>query len=267
MKKLLVTILFLLAGIFLQAQTGERTLVNGTIKMPEGDNTQGISVYNLNTNRGTVSNIAGKFTLSVRVNDSIRVSSMQFQEFTIIIDKGVIDSQQLNIEINEVVNLLPEVIVSPYDLTGNVKVDISRMSVPGVPDTLTAANSMGLYFEADAAPDLQSMPRNQALAMSQTRLVNGINFVNLFKEILITNKRDQIQRPEADINMDVRALFNDQFFKENFEIELQNINEFIYYADHNGLDEEMLKEGNELDLIEFLLVQSKKFKKEQSKRN
>ncbi|QED36261.1 hypothetical protein FK178_00285 [Antarcticibacterium arcticum] len=267
MKKLSFFMVFLLASMFLQAQTGERTLVNGSFTMPVGESMQGISVFNLNTNRGTVSNNAGKFSLLAGVNDSIRISSMQFQEFTIIVDKGVIDSQQLNIQINEVVNLLPEVIVSPYDLTGNVKVDISRMAVARVPDTLTAKNSMGLYFEADAAPDLQSMPRNEALAMSETRLVNGINFVNLFKEILITNKRDQVQRPEADINMDVRALFNDQFFKENFDIELRNINEFIYYADHNGLEEEMLKEGNELELIEFLLVQSKKFKKEQSKRN
>lgn len=255
----------LLPAMFLHAQIVERIIITGTVTVPQGDEAQGISIYNLNTQRGTVSNAAGKFNLSVGVNDSIRVSSLLFQEFTIIIDKGVLDSEQLNIQINEVVNFLPEVIVSPYDLTGNVKVDISRMEVAKLPDTLTAANARGLYFEADAAPDFQSMPRNEALAMSQTRLINGINFVNLFKELLITTKREQVQSPENEVSTDVRALFNDQFFKENFDIELENINDFIYYADHNGLDEEMLKEGNELDLIEFLLVQSKKYKKESKK--
>ena len=264
MKKLSFILFLLLPAMFLQAQTVERKIVNGTVTVPPGDEAQGISIFNLNTQRGTVTNTAGKFNLTVGVSDSIRVSSLQFQEFTIIIDTGVMDSGQLNIQINEVVNFLPEVIVSPYDLTGNVKVDISRIEVAKLPDTLTGANAKGLYFEADVS-DFQSMPRNEALAMSQTRLINGINFVNLFKELLITTKREQVQSPQNEVSTDVRALFKDEFFKENFDIELENINDFIYYADHNGLGEEMLKEGNELELIEFLLVQSKKYKKESKK--
>jgi len=252
--------------MLLQAQTVDRILINGMLTMPEGNDLQGIRIFNLNTNQESISKASGKFELLARENDSIKVSSLQFQEFTVIIDKGVIDSKQLNIQINEVVNLLPEVIVSPYDLTGSVKVDIARMKVANIPDTLTAANVRGLYFEADAVPDLKTMPQNEALAMSQTRLINGINFVNLFKEILITTKREQIQRPESNVNADVRQLFNDEFFQENFDIELRNINDFIYYADSNGLEEEMLREGNELDLIEFLLNQSKKYKRELSRR-
>lgn len=266
MKKIVPLLLLLFAVIYASAQDVTRVNVVGTIEMPEGEDPQGISIFNLHTNRGTVSNGAGQFTIAVALNDSLTVSSLQFQSFTIVIDQGIIDTRQMNIRLNEVVNLLPEVVVRPYDLTGNISVDINRLPVASVPDSLNAADTRAMYFESDAAPNRYSPPRNEALAMSQTRLVNGINFVNLFREFLISTKIEQIQRPHSDISLDVRALYNDEFFQENFNIALENIPEFINFADQNGLEEEMLKEGNEMDLIEFLLNQSKRFKKQQGQK-
>ena len=261
MKKIVLLLLLMFAVICVSAQNVTRVNVVGTIEMPEGEDPQGISIFNLNSNRGTISNTSGQFSIAVALNDSITVSSLQFQSFTIVIDQGIIDTQQINIRLNEVVNLLPEVVVRPYDLTGNISVDINRLPVAGIPVSLNAANTQSMYFETDAAPNRYSPPRNEALP-SQTRLVNGINFVNLFKEFLISTKIEQIQRPQSDIRVDVRALYNDEFFQENFNLQLENIPDFINFADQNGLEEEMLKEGNEMDLIEFLLNQSKRFKKQ-----
>jgi len=179
-----------------------------------------------------------------------------------VVDQGIIDSREINIRLNEVVNLLPEVVVRPYDLTGNITVDINRLAVTRLPDTLNAVNTQRMYFESDAQPNLSSPPENVALADSENRLVNGLNFVNLFKEFLITTKTRQIQRPHSGVHADVRALYDDAFFRENFDIKLENIPDFIDFADRNGLKEEMLKEGNEMDLIEFLLDQSKRYKKQ-----
>lgn len=258
--------MLLFTVICTSAQDVTRVNVVGTIEMPEGEDPQGISIFNINSSRGTVSNAAGQFNIAVAINDSISVSSLQFQPFIIVIDQGIIDARQVNIRLNEVVNLLPEVIVRPYDLTGNISVDLNRLPVASIPDTLNAINTQGMYFEIDAAPNRYSPPRNEALAMSQTRLVNGLNFVNLFREFLISSKIEQIHRPQSDLNVDVRALYDDEFFQENFDIEIENIPAFINFADQNGLDEEMLKEGNEMDLIEFLLNQSKRFKRKQSQR-
>ena len=266
MKKIVPLLFLLLAVICASAQNITRINVVGTVEMPEGEDPQGVSIFNLNSNRGTVSNATGQFNIAVAINDSISISSLQFQPFIVVVDQGIINTRQINIRLNEVLNLLPEVVVRPYDLTGNISVDINRLPVASVPDSLNALNTQAMYFEVDAAPNRYSPPRNEALAMSQTRLINGINFVNLFREFLISTKIEQIQRPQSDIRVDVRALYNDEFFQENFNIELENIPDFINFADQNGLDEEMLKEGNEMDLIEFLLDQSKRFKKQQSQR-
>lgn len=260
MKKIISLLLLFFIFTIASGQEQDRTNVTGKVVVPEGDDPQGISVFNINSGRGTVTNPGGQFNIAVALNDSILVSSLQFQQFVVVIDQGLIDARQINIRLNEVVNQLPEVVVSSYDLTGNITVDINRLPVTRLPDSLNAVNTQGMYFPADAEPDLSSPPENVALAASENRLINGLNFVNLFKEFLATNKNRQIQKTSSEIIEEVRALYDDEFFKANFDIELENVPEFISFADRNGLQEEMLKEGNEMDLLEFLLDQSKRFK-------
>lgn len=258
MKNLLIIIAVFLCGSTVFAQVPERVMVSGTIQMPPEDNHDGISVFNANTKEGTVTDNDGEFEIAVGLNDSLRISSVQFRPFTVVIDQGIVNSGQINISVNEVVNLLPEVIVNPYDLSGNVRVDVVRLQVVELPDTLTAAEV------ADPYANVVTSPRNEAMAESDNipRLVNGLNFVNLFKELLVRTRTDQVQQSDANIDEQVRLLISDEFFKEYVDIEEEKIPEFIFYADDMGLDEQMLKEGNELDLIDFLIQQGKKFKRQ-----
>lgn len=265
MKKIILIILFIVGAGF-PASSQERNSVSGNIQVPADEESGGIIVYNLTSKAATLTNSEGEFTIAVKLNDSIRVEPAGFQNFMVIIDKGVIDSEELNIFLNEVINVLPEVIVSPYDLSGNVRVDAARLLVAEVPENLNSPEVQNTYFEADAQPDLNSPPRNYALAANETRLVNGLNFVNIFKALLIENKKSDIKDPYNNrlnntVEEKLRLMYDDAFFQENLNIEMQNINEFIYFADENGLKEEMLKEGNELNLIEFLVEQSKRYKR------
>lgn len=271
MKKVSFFLIFLLTGLYSFAQTGERILISGTIEVPLGDDPQGISIFNLNSNRLSVTDSFGQFSIEVTVNDSLRVSALQFQEFTVIIDQGVINSKTLNIYVSEAVSRLPEIVVTPYDLSGNINVDLNRLKTVKLPTNLTAANVQNIYLESDVSPDFQTRPFNTALAMSKTRLVNGLDFINIYKELLISKRMKDVRDPygkslNGDIDDNIRKIYNDDFFRENLNIELENINEFIYFADDNGLTEQMLKAGNELDLIDFLIEQSKKYKKQRDRK-
>lgn len=271
MKQPSFFLIFLLIGLYSFAQTQERILISGTIEVPLGDDPQGISIFNLNSNRLSATNSFGQFSIEVALNDSLLVSALQFQEFTVIIDQGVINSKSINIYVSEAVSRLPEIVVTPYDLSGNINVDLNRLKTVKLPTNLTAANVQNIYFESEADPDLQSRPFNTALAMSKTRLVNGLNFVNIYKELLISKRRKDVRDPygkslNRDIDDNIRKIYNDDFFRENLNIEMENINEFIYFADDNGLTEQMLKSGNELDLIDFLIEQSKKYKRQRDRK-
>lgn len=265
MKKILLSMLLLLFGFQAFAQSSNRVTIEGTIQMPEGEDAQGISIYNTTSNRGTVTNEQGAFKIPVAAGDSLVISAIQFQEFTVVINEAVIDSRQININVNEVVNQLPEVVVSPFDLTGNVTVDITRLRVVQVPDTLNSFRVQSMYFEADAAPNYQGPPRNTALDMNYRTMEHGLNFANLVRHLLVTGRRAQAERRPVNLDTYVRDIYSDEFFREHLDIERENITDFIYYADENGLDEEMMKEGNELDLIEFLVRQSRNYKRQQAR--
>jgi len=266
MKKASIYLL-LLISLYASAQTGERILISGTIEVPLGDNPQGISVFNLNSNRFSVTDALGKFNIAVAINDSLRVSTLQFQEFAVIVDQGIINTKTLNIFVSEMVSRLPEVIVTPYDLSGNINVDLNRLKTAKLPTNLTETNVQNMGFDTETGANVQSLPYNTALAMSRTRLVNGLDFVNIFKEFLIAKKREDVKNPYAksanpEIDDYIRKIYEDDFFKENLVIEREYISDFIFYANDNGLSEQMLKGGNELDLIDFLIEQSKKYKKQ-----
>jgi len=260
-------LLLLLIGLNASAQTGERIIISGTIEVPFGDNLQGISIFNLNSNRLTVTDSLGKFNIAVAINDSLRVSTLEFQEFIVIVDQGIINTKNLNIFVSEAVSRLPEVVVTPYDLSGNINVDLNRLKVVELPTNLTAAEVQKRDLYPETGPDLRSPPYNTALAMSKTRMVNGLNFVNIFKEFLIAKKTEDVKNPfsksvNPEIDDYIRKIYEDDFFRENLNIEKEYISDFIFYANDNGLSEQMLQGGNELDLIEFLVEQSKKYKKE-----
>jgi len=269
MKKLTYLLIIFFVVQFTHAQSNDRILISGSIEVPAGDDPQGISIFNTNSKEGTISNSEGNFSISVAENDSIKFFAVQFQEFIVVIDNRVLESKILNIYVTELVNRLPEVLVSPYDLTGELNVDVEKLEVIQLPVTIDLGIPQGEFANVENVANLEKAPKNQALAFNQTRLVNGINFVNLFKLLLISNKKNDISNPYSnsykEVDVELRQVYNDQFFKDNFNIDLENIPDFISYADTNGLDEEMLRKGNELDLIDFLMEQSKKYKKQLSK--
>ncbi len=267
MKKASFFLLLLLIGLYTSAQTGERILISGTIEVPLGDDPRGISIFNLNSNRFAVTDSIGKFDIAVAFNDSLRVATLKFQEFTVIVDQGIINTKTLNIYVSEVVSRLPEVVVTPYDLSGNINVDLNRLKKVELPTNLTAANVQNVGFDAETGPDLRSPKYNTALAMSKTRLVNGLDFANIYKEFLIAKKKEVVKNPygksvNPEIDDYIRKIYEDDFFRENLDIEREYISDFIFYANDNGMSEQMLKGGNELDLIDFLIEQSKKYKKQ-----
>ncbi len=253
-----ISLLFIIC-FSLTAFAQDRTLVSGKIIVPENDDPEGMTVYNKTSRTGTITNTEGEFKIRVAVNDSVSFSALQFQRFTVVVDQGVVESGELNVFIRESVEELPEVVLSPHDLSGNVNADVARIRISEVdlPNYSAAElEAMGVRVEPDS---LTGPRRNEAMLSSQTYLVNGLNFVNIFKAIVGDNtKRKEIPKREMDDYM--RQIYNSEFFRENLNIEEDNINDFIFYASDNGLDAEMMENGNELDLIEFLIAQSRDYK-------
>ncbi|RZS91950.1 hypothetical protein [Aquimarina brevivitae] len=263
MGKHLLIFIFSLLITFSYGQITTRVPVNGVVKAALDEDVEGIVVYNRATNKGTITNRKGEFKIVAGIGDRIEVVAMQFQKFSVLVDQGIIDSKRLSIILNETVNTLEEVIVRPYDLSGNVKVDVKKVKIAGSSGLNEVINeTRGRINDAnyDFKPDSQSPVENTVFL--EDRMINGLNFVNLFK-LAFSKRKDNEDKKLKDLDVKMRNVYTNEFFSDVLLLEEKEINDFIFYVEERGLDASFFNEGRELDLLEFLVYQSKQYRSQQ----
>lgn len=248
-------LLFLIQN--LTAQIDDRVFVAGEVSVPLDGEVSQIEVINQNSKEGTVTNQYGQFGISVKKGDRLRFEAIQYQNFTVIIDENIVKNKKFTIKINDEINTLDEVIVRPYDLEGNIEVDAKKVKTEfyAAPESEAVINE----YEGDQ-PYVRSQTITENYTTEQRFIKNGLNIANIFREILSSKEVSEDHKLPKDVDVMVRKMYKDSFFKENFNIEEENINQFIFFVEDKGLTKNMLQKGNELDLIEFLVKKSKEFK-------
>ena len=265
MKNILLLLYLILFSFVGFAQEIKRVPVAGKISAPVGEDLEGISVYNISSQKGTITDAEGKFIIAVAANDRIHFTALQFQKFTVIVDEGVLDKEEMNIFINPAVVQLEEILVRPYDLYGNIIVDAPRIGYSDIDDRLGGISYEILEFTYEFAPDSQSsIEGNKSLeALGFTAQREGANVMGLVgmlfnsKEPRLT-KRDRRDMTDARVTA-IRQRFNKQYFTDTLNIPEAEIGAFLYYVESNEFSAELLEENNELRLMDFLDKKSELF--------
>ncbi|WP_127846395.1 carboxypeptidase-like regulatory domain-containing protein [Psychroflexus aestuariivivens] len=258
--KFIFTSLCLLLFQFSFAQIDDRVYVAGKVNVPPNGEVKGIEIYNQNSEKGTVTNKYGQFGISVKVDDKLTFKAVQYQTFSVIVDENIVKNKKMDVTIKDEVNTLEEVIVQPYDLDGNIEVDAKKVKENYIKSPVEDSDSVVRGY-AGSQPNPRSITINENITTEQRFIKNGLNIANIFREIFQSNETSKNKRKlSEDADVMVRKIYNDEFFKKHLDIEEDEINNFIFYVEDRGLDKKMLKEGNELELIEFLIKESKNFK-------
>ena len=83
-------------------------------------------IINLTTTKGTISNYRGEFRIEVAIGDTLYFSEIGFHAKKMIVDEIMLDRQNI-IKLITQNYKLDEVIVTPYDLTGILEVDVKNL--------------------------------------------------------------------------------------------------------------------------------------------
>lgn len=270
MLKKLLYIVFLCAAPALFAQEINRVSVIGKIHVPQGEDAEGISVYNASAQKGTVTDEHGEFKISVAENDRLQIFALQYQPFTAVIDKGIVETKKLNIHVYPSVTHLDEVVVRPYDLTGNIRADIEKIP------TFYADNDWDLSYEAmefgygfivDSQTGIKGNVAENAL--NPNYLQNGSDVIaimggvaNLLFPKNRKTKNKQVSLEESShLSNNLQQRFSRQFVEDNFDIPQEEAVNFLWYVQDRGFDRNLLKVENELELMKFLENESLEYKK------
>ena len=264
MKKLLLLFYVVFLSLNAWSQTTERIVVKGKIVVSSND-IEGITVYNSSSNLGTITNEKGEFAIKVMLNDRVEFGALQFRDFTIIIDEKIIASKKMTVFLVEKINKLDEVVILPYDLSGNLQVDVEGVKTFN-------ADLNAIYFgikhsSAYEFPDDQrSKAENPVMHSQGQTMVNGANVGNilglLLKPIFKSKPSSKKQDNEFVETRPFNTLtqeYSSQFLFDNFSIPISKTDSFIRFVEANGIDYGLLESGKELEFLEFITQKSKLF--------
>jgi len=252
MKKIIL-LLVLISAAFSQTygQTEERNLLRGKV-MYRNSNVQNENVINVTTEKGVVTNANGEFEINVKLGDELVFTAVNYQIKRVRITQEILDNNRLVVEVNEKVTELDEVVVTPENEEAFIKLKNEE------------------FKKYEYGIDETSRVENIALSQTERGMQNGINFVNIFKAIkkgLKGEDGEEVEQKQLKVSDVLRQVYDDQFFVQDLSIPQDKINDFLFYCDTRLPEQSLLKKTNEFQLIDFLVNESKEFRKQLDDKN
>jgi hypothetical protein len=95
-------------------------IINDATQMPLSN----VNVININTVKGSVTDISGKFTIEAKANDTLHLSLIGFQSIKVRVTNDWVKNKSITrIPLTERAYTLDEVIITKYNLTGFLVID------------------------------------------------------------------------------------------------------------------------------------------------
>jgi hypothetical protein len=257
MKKLFLFLL-VFASLTASSQDLFRETINGKI-IVEGNDVEGIVIFNATTDLGTVSNEKGEFEIKVALNDLIEIRALEYKNFDIRINEYILESKRLSLFLIEEINKLEEIIiVANNKMTGNLNADVNIAS-----KFIQKKDVMYFSIKPNTI-DTRINEKPEDVITYENRLVDGLNIVNAVDRLLIPLFRAEVKDKKAKGIPEVPAEYikyylGSNFLVDNFNIPEHRVEEFIRYVEDDTFDFNLLNYGNEIKFLELINEKSKTF--------
>lgn len=153
MKQNLFLLFLTLLALPVLAQEDTPGMQEGEIKAvvvnaQTGGPLESVHVINLNRVVGTITNKKGEFAITAAVNDTLYFSYLGFKSQKVRVTNDMFRFQETKIALTELAYALEEVIITPYQLTGYLEIDVRNLpintayqySISGLPTSYEAGN-------------------------------------------------------------------------------------------------------------------------------
>lgn len=269
-------LLFVIISQIGMAQHIERKVLKGRI-VADSIEVENLTVFNITSNIGAVTNADGKFSIKARATDTLYIQGISYESKKYVLTDKDFWLEELEIRLQVRINELDEVEITPYTLTGIVEEDIKRIQVYGDGFAKIDAKKV-MHYEDDVrigTPINTAMPSHFAPNGSNFNfLAIGAGIVSLFlkednskrnsERVFEERRQRDIQSKSFSDHMFER--FSHNFFVETLKIKHEDIPLFLQFAEMPVRDLSLfLKSEYEIQLIEYLTTKAKMFKSE--KRN
>tara|TARA_B100000989_G_scaffold134953_1_gene100277 strand:+ start:463 stop:1191 length:729 start_codon:yes stop_codon:yes gene_type:complete len=238
MNKFLVFLL--LSFSFITFSQEKRSILRGKL-MYRNSNVIAANVINNSNQNNTITDTNGEFEILARVGDEIIFSSVEFKIRTVKITKEIIIKNRLVVEVNEKLNFLDEVVISPENTEKFL--DLKEEE----------------FKKVDYLDDKSTAVENEIIRQNQ--LYRGINIVNIAKLLAkVISESKMEQEIKLTPSKALPLVFDNNFFINDLGLKDFEIITFLELMDNKQKIKSLLKKNKEFELIEYLFNESKKYK-------
>ena len=211
-----------------------------------------VHVINARKNYATITNQYGYFRIKASVNDTLWFSAIQFDKSFLVVDDGIIESELVTVTLEESLTELDEVVVTPYNLSGNLHKDVQSMRFE------PTISSSSLRLPNAEVKSLSLNERKLFLAMQEQllhRLIDEITGHN--KNLRNSVSLDEIEKEIKTI----RNFYPDSLYKEKLKIPSEKIDDFMYYCAVDTIFNSTVQSRDKLKIWDFLERKSLAYRK------
>ena len=256
MMKQLLTLTLLLFFIHFGFSQNERALVNGKITFIDTP-INNVHIHNLTTNYGATSNGDGKFEILVKINDTLKISHLEYQTKKIIITDEHLKQKVLIIELKTRTNYLDTVEIKNHTLTGNLVKDAQN----NTNDTITRKHDL-----IEEMMRLAKMPSYKNIRNTEKPPMNNVDPTGSSGGgasigIQIKDKENILRRElraKKSIPDKIIQTLGKDFFISELKIPEEKFYHFITYCESRNVIE-LYKKNKIMMLIDVLTEESIKY--------
>jgi len=217
----------------------ERKLIKGQL-IYRNHNVVAANVVNNTAQLNTITDAEGAFEIPVALGDEVVFSSVQYLIRTVEITPEILKKNRLIITVNEKINALEEVVVTPENTEKFL--DLKEEE-----------------FESyDYNKDKSTKLENTIVTQGQLR--NGLNIINIAKLIAkaVSNKSKE-EKQKLKPSEILTYVFSDEFFVNDLALKNDQVTGFLEHIDKNLPSQQLLKTGQQFQLIDYLISESQKY--------
>lgn len=247
-NKLLLS-LFLIPGAFLSAQIVPSKQIEGRVYSESGD-VAATHVLNISAKKASITDKDGFFTITAKLGDTLVFSAVQYKRKSMMVTSAMLDSKLLYVPLEEVLTQLDEVIVTPYNLTGDMATDLARTEI----EPVVTASTLGL-------PNAFVKPLTQAERLLNEATTGGglIPLNPLLNALTGRTKmlKNRIARNEKyERTQRVRAFYPDSLYTTEFRIPKEKIADFMYFCEVDPAFQTLVDAHDRFKIWEYMRKKS-----------
>jgi carboxypeptidase-like protein len=239
----------IMLGTSLSAQTQFLKKLEGRVYSPESD-VAAVHVLNTTLGKASITDDNGFFSITVKLNDTLVFSAIQFKRKMMVVTAAVLESKMLYVPLQDALTELDEVVVTPYNLSGDMAKDLEKMEI----EPVITASTLGL-------PNAYVKPKTQAeRKLFEATTGGGIIPLNpvlnaitgrtkmLKKRIARNEKYGRTQR--------VRAFYPDSIYQTELKVPVDKISDFMYFCEVDFTFQTVVDSHDQFRIWEFMKKKS-----------